>query len=231
LSRFFEQADHLRIFGLPEIAVMRAHRIERVGGREAHHLVALAPELGETFRRRDRDREHEPRRIMAREAAQSRLDRGAGRDPVIDDNRDPPLGRERRPIAQVILPPPLDLGELACLLGFDIARAWRDASHDILVQDELRILAIDHRAERQLLMPRRADLAHQQHIEGRGERLGDFKADRHAAARQRQHERPILPTGCQRSRELPPGIAAIAKERLKKRHPMRLLRRGELSGR
>src|SRR5437016_6344302 len=32
LPRFFEQADDLRVFGLPEIAVMRAHRIEGVGG-------------------------------------------------------------------------------------------------------------------------------------------------------------------------------------------------------
>src|SRR5436305_1239881 len=123
-----------------EPAILQA--IGQVAGRRFRRIDALSPKLGQTFRRRDRNREHEPRRIMAREAAQSRLDGGAGRDPVINDNRDPPLCRERRPIAQVILPPPLDLGELTCLLGFDIARAWRDASHDILVQHELRVLAI-----------------------------------------------------------------------------------------
>jgi hypothetical protein len=128
-----------------------------------------------------------------------------------------------------VLSPAFDLRQLPPFLR--LAARWRDGADQALVQDELRVMTIDNGAKAQLLMPRRADLAHQQHIEGRGERLGDFKADRHAAARQRQHERPILPTGCQRSRELPPGIAAIAKERLKKRHPMRLLRRGELSGR
>src|SRR5207248_3880142 len=77
LLRFFEQADDLRVFGLPEIAVMRAHRIEGVGGREADDIVAFGPERGETFRRRHRHRGDEPRRIVAREATEPSLARGA----------------------------------------------------------------------------------------------------------------------------------------------------------
>lgn len=62
--------------------------------------------------------------------------------------------------------PTLDLRQLPLFFGLDIAGRWRDSADEVLVQDELRIMTVDHRAEAQLLMPRRADLAHQQDVEG-----------------------------------------------------------------
>ncbi|MNT58977.1 hypothetical protein D3C72_1964490 [compost metagenome] len=49
-------------------------------------------------------------------------------------------------------------------------------------------IALHYRAERQLRIAGRADLAHQQHVELGIERARDFKGHRHAAARQRQHQ-------------------------------------------
>ena len=90
---------------------------------------------------------------------------------------------------------------------------WCDGADKVLIQDELRVMTIDHRAEAQLLMPRRADLAHQQDIEGRSQGLCDLEADRDAAPRQREHNRPAFAIGRQGDREPPSGVAAITEKR------------------
>lgn len=47
------------------------------------------------------------------------------------------------------------------------------------------------RPHRQFRLPRHAELAHQQHIERRVQRLGHFKTDRHATAWQREHDHVV----------------------------------------
>jgi len=78
-------------------------------------------------------------------------------------------------------------------------------------------MTVDHRAEAQLLMPRRADLAHQQNIEGCSQCLRDFEADRDAAPRQREHNRPAFAIGRQGGCKPPSGVSAITEKRPKHR--------------
>ena len=60
------------------------------------------------------------------------------------------------------------------------------------------------------LLPRKAQLAHHQHVERRAERLRHFPGHRHAAARQRQHQDVGLPApGSQRLGERTAGVASI----------------------
>jgi hypothetical protein len=65
---------------------VRPHRVERVGGRKAHDLVAFGRELLEAVGRRDRDGEDQAGRAVAHQAPQCRFDSGAGRNPVVDDD-------------------------------------------------------------------------------------------------------------------------------------------------
>src|SRR5256885_4916617 len=49
------------------------------------------------------------------------------------------------------------------------------------------------RAHRELLVPREPELAHDEDVERRAERLGDLEGHRHAAPRQREHDDVIAP--------------------------------------
>ena len=146
---------------------------------------------------------------MLRDPAQSGFDGAAGGDPVIDDDHGPPIDRGRRPVADILPAPALDFRELPLFLGIDVA-GWRaDSAYDVRVQHQLRVLPVDDGAEPQLLMPRRADLAHQQHVERRTERLSHLEPHRYPAARQGQHNRPAAFIVGQRRGQLAAGVAAI----------------------
>jgi hypothetical protein len=49
--------------------------------------------------------------------------------------------------------------------------------------------AVDNRAKSKFRMTRCADLPHKKQIEWRFKRFGDFKRDRHTAARERKNDR------------------------------------------
>src|SRR5262249_58234786 len=113
--------------------------------------------------------------------------------------------------------PALDLRQLPPFLRLDVAGRRRDGADEVLVQDELRVMTIDNGAKAQFLMPRRADLAHHDDIEGRGQCLRDLEADRNAAPRQREHNWPAFAIGSQGGREPPSGVAAITEKRYEHR--------------
>ncbi len=121
-------------------------------------------------------------------AAQGRFHGRPGRDAVVDDDRDAPCDRDRLNLAQIKAPAALDFGQRALLSCLEIPGRRLRQLQDLIVHDELRMRAVDHRAERQFLMPGRADLAHQKKIELRVERRRHLVTDRHAAARQGQNE-------------------------------------------
>ncbi|MCY1250750.1 hypothetical protein D9M68_679780 [compost metagenome] len=80
-------------------------------------------------------------------------------------------------------------------------------------------IALDHGAQRQFRVAGGADLAHQQHVELRTERARHLKGNRHAAARQRQHQRGLSElVGAeaqfrQAAAKVMAGFAAIGKAR------------------
>ena len=139
--------NDLIVLGLREIAVVSADRIERLGRGQADDIVAIAGQIGEGVGRRDRHGQHQAGRTQARDAAQRRPDRAAGRDPVIDDDRGAAFDRDGGPVSEIAPPPSLDLGQLAPLLVFDIAWRRPDLANNLVVQHEMRLAAVDDRAE------------------------------------------------------------------------------------
>jgi hypothetical protein len=70
--------------------------------------------------------------------------------------------------------------------------------------------AVDDRAERQFLMPGRADLAHHEEIELRVEPCRHFVTDRRAAARQGQNEGVAVAEAVERAAKPPPGVTPVS---------------------
>lgn len=82
--------------------------------------------------------------------------------------------------------------ELAALLRVDRLDPFqRDVERvdDALEQDARA--AARHGAEDQVLVAGDAELAHDEHVERRVERAGDLAGDRHAAARQAEHDHVV----------------------------------------
>ena len=109
----------------------------------------------------------------------------------------------------------LDLLDVPLHLRFDVAAV--DASHGqrFLIDDEVGRLAVDDGGQRQLGLPGRADLAHQQQIQRRIQRAGHDGADGYPAAGQRQHDQPAGQRHLQQAlRQRAAGFAAIGQGRL-----------------
>jgi hypothetical protein len=101
--------------------------------------------------------------------------------------------------------------ELAPLLGVDrLDPLDRDVQRlDELLAEHARAARGD-RAERELLVPGDAELAHEEDVERRGQRTRDLEGDRHPAARQRQHDDVVAPRVlAQALREQPARLDAI----------------------
>jgi hypothetical protein len=58
-------------------------------------------------------------------------------------------------------------------------------------------------------VPRRTELSHEQQVEGSAERLRDLERDRHAAARQGEHDDVVAPEASEAPRELATRVAAV----------------------
>jgi hypothetical protein len=74
------------------------------------------------------------------------------------------------------------LGKRALRLGLHTGQADAQLPHHLVVEHHLRAAAIDYRADTRLLVPRCAQLAHDQHIQLGPRRQRHFIAQRHAAA-------------------------------------------------
>src|SRR5882672_1874305 len=90
-------------------------------------------------------------------------------------------------------PAPLDLLELAPSFARDVVLVYGELGGEDVVDDHLWIGSVHHRTEREFGLPRHPDLADQHDVERGVESLGDLKTDRHAAARQGEHNRFLLP--------------------------------------
>ena len=94
--------------------------------------------------------------------------------------------------AQIQSAPPFELGEFGPGSRGKVRRLDAGVPDNVLIAHDNRGAAIDARPHRQFRLEGDADLADENEIEGRGKRGGDFGGHDHAAARQRQHDRPLL---------------------------------------
>ncbi len=101
-----------------------------------------------------------------------------------------PCNGTLRPSAAVALDPALQLGPLGGLHLRDVGVADQDMLQDVLVEDAHP--ALPDGAERQLGLGGHAELAHDEYVQRRAERLGDLVGDRHPAARQAE-DHHVLP--------------------------------------
>jgi hypothetical protein len=123
-------------------------------------------------------------------ARAEREDRGAhrraGRETVVDDHDGAVDDRAHRPVAPVAPLAALELFGLGGDDGVDRVRVDVGRRDDVLVE-HARAAGRD-RAEGQLRVAGHAELADDQHVEGRGQRRGDLDGDGHTAAWQGQDE-------------------------------------------
>ena len=105
------------------------------------------------------------------------------------------------------LRPALELGALGRLDGGELLGAGPDGRDDVVVEDAHAALADRPHAE--LLVPGRAELAHDDHVERCAEGAGDLGGDGHAAARQAEHDDVVAAKVVERRRQPPPGVDAI----------------------
>src|SRR4051794_30105199 len=119
--------------------------------------------------------------------------------------------------------PTFDLLKLAPDFSLDIDRWHVELGEDLLVQDDLRVGAVDDRTQSEFRAARRSDLAHKDEIERSLKRLGDLEADRHAAARKRKDNRFFRLVGHQLAGELASGIGTVLKAQVVRLHLMSLL--------
>ena len=143
--------------------------------------------------------------------AQGRLHGHAGRHPVVDDDHGAARGLDRRPQARVLAPALLDGGQLARGCRGDVVLAQVERAHQRVVEHDLGLVAVGDGADRELRLPRRADLAHEGDVERGCERARDLGRHRHAAARQGEHEGVLQPHGREPLGQQPAGLGPIRK--------------------
>src|SRR5207237_587095 len=120
----------------------------------------------------------------------------------------------RRSIVAIELATTLDLLQLPIFLRFDVGRFRRNCSHDVLVQDHLRLRSINNRTDPKLRLTRSAQLAHDNDVERSPQRTGHLVGHRDTAARQSQNNRVVASDRHQCSCKLSAGVAAIAEPSL-----------------
>ena len=198
-----QQLGDLGVRGRLEVLIPEADRPHQLRLEQADTSSASSRSDSTRLRRADRHGEDQPARLARPDRPQRRARRAAGRQPVVDDDRGAPLHLERRAAAPVALHARIDLGAGARDRGLQLLDADQQVAHDLLV--EHAHVALGDRADAVLRVAGRADLSHHQHVERRPERLRDLVGDRHAAARQAEHDRVLDGERAQALGQLPSG--------------------------
>jgi hypothetical protein len=140
-----------------------------------------------------RHSEHDFSRSGVSDGAKCRAGRAASGDPVIDDNDRPAGERHGRAVTEINLSSPFNFLQLARGFARDVVLVNGELGGEVAVDDSLGVGSVHDRAERELGLPRHPNLADQHNIKPSVEALGDLEADRHAAARQGEHNRLFFP--------------------------------------
>src|SRR5262249_9602687 len=149
-------------------------------------LVRVRLHLVARVTRSDRSGENEPSGAAAPDGFGRRTHRGAGREPIVDQDHRASFDRGERPAAAVETVPALELPELAGDLLPEGVAVDSELAGDLVVDDE-GATGRD-RADGELGLARSADLADDEDIQRSPQDAGDLGRDRDAAARQAEHE-------------------------------------------
>ncbi len=163
--------------------------MERGGGGETDEPVHLVPQGDDRALRRDRNGEHQCRGACLPQGFRRSFGRSARGNAVIDNDDIAPAWRNSRLIAQIEDAAAREFEPLPLGLRLDVLLGRTDDTHCLGIEDDLRLVAVDQRSETEFGMTGCADLANDEEFEGGGEGSCHLEGHRHAAARQRHHQR------------------------------------------
>ena len=186
-----DQPEGLRVGQLVKVVIEGADAVEGPGRLEADDLVGLAAHLLEGVGGRHRNGQDHLGRALTPERPQGRLGGGAGGQSVVNHDRRAPGRADTPPAAEIDGAPPLDLRKLAISPGLQERHARPGHRAHLLVDHELRLIAIDDSGEGEFRLAGGADLADHDQVEGRVQHLGDLDSDGHAAAWQGVDHGPV----------------------------------------
>ena len=132
---------------------------------------------------------------------------GAGGDAVVDDDDRTPGDVDARTVAAEPRGPALELGALGRLHGRHLGGAGADGGDDVVVEDPH--IALADRPHAELLVARRSQFAHDDHVERGVECGGDLGGDRDAAPWQPEDDDVPVTEVVERGGEPAPGIDTI----------------------
>ena len=183
--RCAKRFHYFGIVDLPEVAVVQPDGVERRGRGETDHLVGEPSRRREAGGRSHRNRAYQSRGARGAQAAQRREHGGAGGQPVVDHAHGAAGHRARHASRAVALASFADQFQLPACLALDIATVGAGHVEVLAQRDDARLV---HGTDGEFRIRRRAELAHQHHVQVAVERLGDHASDRHAAAGDRHHQ-------------------------------------------
>src|SRR5579883_2272187 len=173
-----KQLPDLIIAGLLEVFVPFPDGL-KVGRRhQADQLVHFAPQHVARARRSHRHCDYDAPGLLLPQRCHGRAHGRAGRQTVVAQNRGAAAQLGRRPVAAVLALAAFELGLFA--RGDALNRLFRypQLENDVAVHHA--DAARGDRAHRQLFVPRDTELAHQENVERRLQRVSHLIADRHA---------------------------------------------------
>ena len=207
-----QQTQGLLVRELVKVAIEGTYAVETVRGMETDDDVCLGAHLFERFDGRYRHGENDLRRPLALQRAQRGPGGGSRGQPIVDHDRGAAGRTEVPPPAEIERAPSLNLVKLSATGLLKIGRIAAGHAANRLVDDGLRILAVNDGSQGELGLARRADLAHQDKVDRRLQRPGDLHRQRHPAARQGVDDRFGKIERLQTRRQLAPRVASVDEE-------------------
>ena len=177
---------HLLVVGLFEVLIPESDRVERLWHLEAHEIIGEFSNCGTSLRCADRHRDDDLSRTLGAQRGDCGAHRRTGSESIVDENYHPIRDGRKGPIVAVELLAPLELAALALAYAVEHVRIDAIRPQDGLV-DNAHATAGDG-TDSELLVAWKAELSHDEHIQGRVERHGDLERDWYTAAGQAKHD-------------------------------------------
>src|SRR5215472_13455763 len=204
-----EEVRHLRVGQLMEIAIIKADRPETGRGLHTDCLVRHFAQSRECVGWRYRYREDQMGGVLAPDGLQRYPHRRSGGDAVVNGDCGAVLDLRSGTACTIDLTASLDLGKLSRRFFLQIALRDIQSGRQMPVDKGLGRGAVCHCTDREFGLPRHPDLAYEDDIERRVERLGNLETDGNAAARQCQDHRLSFLQMRQLAGKATAGITAV----------------------
>lgn len=218
-----EQQAHLFVSDLTEVAVPDPDGVKRLWGHRTNDVVGDEPHLCTALVRRDGHRDDEARRLTRLQRQRCCAHRSAGREAVVDDDDGLSSRIDGRTAVAILALTPHDLLRLARGDAREDGFGNRVSADEVLVEDAHP--AGCDRAHRELGVTWKSELANDENVQRRAERMRDLVANGYATARKREHDDVgSMRIGGKRGREPAPRITAIGEPNLIPRARLRFPR-------